>query len=1289
MKSRKRLMIAMATVLSLLIAFPGTASERQTQPKQKIALTDYSKKATLANWPKSKKTATGANLMSKVNGKRLAPVFNQANSKQAFYGALLYSEDWLSYYKPYGVCTFAATNPMTVSQVFENEDVPQSGGGFFTDKYYYMTTYSEDYFSGTLTVNTYVYSTDSWEMVNDVAQPASALATDMAFDPIDNVAYGCFYDNGNVAWGYMEPSTCEVTHIAPLKEELIAVAVNAKGEAYAITSGGFLVKVNKKTGELTSIGHTGLSPAAYLQSASFSDDGILYWAAVFSDDDSGLYTVDLETGVASLVAYFPNNEEIVSLYALQATPADGAPSMAQNLSASFVGDQLTGTVNFTIPTTTYNGNTLTGDVEYVVTVNGKDLATGTAQPGQQVNAGVTVPKAGYSYFVVTLSNAEGKSEHATLRQWMGIDQPNPVSNVVLSKTGEKEATITWKAPTAGVHGGYFSADRITYNITRQPDGKVVATGLPATEFVDNVDIDGQALIRYQVTAVADDVEGTPVTSNGVVFGDAYQVPVHFSFDTEEEFNIFTIIDNNETPALDSGCWLYSPSGQVAGYNTGTKDGDDWLITPAIALKADRQYTFQYDVCCYSDSWPDEYAVYMGNAATAEGMTAELLPTTTIYWDKMRTMTFTVTVPEDGNYYFGFYATSKAGGAFFLIDDIRVTEGLVLKAPAQVENLTVTAGENGALNATVAFNAPVSDVAGDAVESITAINITRDGEVVKTFENPQPGEALTFTENGQKTGMATYEVVCINNYGEGPVATGQAWVGVDYPSAPLNVKVSLNDEGHPVISWNQPEGRGVHGGYVDNNSVTYTVYQTANGRWVATDFTGNNYVDEEITLQDAGDQSMIEYAVFAESATGLGYPATAFMIYGDNYTLPFEESFADSTPSHFWGFWGTNGEGWEIGDDWSYYSQDDDNGLLAYRPSVPGSQVMAFSGKISMNGAVNPVLSFYLNKMSYADNGFAETDPKDDELYVQVAADGFDLQTIKTIRMEDITKSGYIKYEVPLNDFINNEFIIISFLENAVSDRTPIMLDNIKIENRLSDNLALVNVTAPASATVNEEIVINATVKNTGANDEVYSVELYRGEELEQTIENLTLESGQNANVNFTVTALPAWGDSETFTVKIVCGADQDASDDEAEPFTIEIIHPYLPAPTDLDYTTDGDVTTFTWVAPEGGDAPQVTLLGYNIYCDGELLNDEPISETTLTIDGAAPGNYWVTAVYDAGESETSNTVIIEKQVTAIDEISSADDASRIYYDLQGRRVYTLQSGQIYICNGKKILYMNR
>lgn len=1483
MKFKLNLKFVLVATMSLLMALPSSASQQKRQAKQKISLNDYTKKANLVNWPKAKKFSQTNYVMNLTGNKRMAPVFNAANTGQMFEGALLYSDNWKEYYQPYGVCTFAATNPTIVDQVFENENKPQSGGGFFTDEYYYMTTYSEDYYTGQMTVETYVYETTSWEIVYSVTQTPSALATDMAYDPIDDVAYGCFYDDGGVAWGYMDPHSCEVTHLAPLEGELVAVAVNARGEVYAITSGGYLVKVDKKSGQLNSIGHTGLTPT-YLQSACFADDGILYWAATFSTDNSGLYTVNLETGEALHVTNFPANEEIVALYAMKAVPTDGAPAMAQNLTANFVNDNLAGTVAFSVPSITYNGSELTGIVEYVITVNGVDVYTGVAQAEEQVNAEVTVPKAGYNYFVVTLSNSEGKAEDATLRQWIGIDQPLPVSNVVLTKTADKQATITWDAPVAGVHDGYFSAGRISYTITRLPDGKVVASGLQANTFVDDVDIEGQALVRYSVVAYANDVEGTAVVSNGIVFGDAYQVPVHFSFDTDEEFNIFTIIDNNETITFDSGSWLYSPSGQVAGYNTGTKDGDDWFITPSVYLKADRQYTFQYDVCCYSDYWPDEYSVYMGNAATVEGMTTELLPKTTIYWDEMRTKTFTITVPQNGNYYFGFYATSEAGGAFFLIDDIKVTESYVLKAPALVENLTVTAGENGALNATVAFNAPIKDVAGNDVESISAINIMCDGQDIKTFDNPQPGEALSFTENDLETGMATYQVVCINSYGESPIANAEAWVGVDYPSAPLNVKVSLNADGHPVITWDNPEGRGVYGGYVDNSSVTFSVYQTSNASWVATDLRGNSYVDENVTMENAGDQTMLEYAVFAESETGVGYPSTAFMIVGDNYTLPFAESFANQTPSYFWGFWGTNGESWVIGDDWSYYSQDEDDGTLTYLPAVPGSQVMVFSGKISLQGSTNPVLSFYLNKMRYDDNGFAETDPKDDELYIQVAADCFDLKTIKTIRMEDITEYGYIKYQVDLSEYIDNEFIVIAFKQNARSNRSPIMLDNIKIENYLSDNLTLSGVTAPESVNVTEEIVINATVKNSGANAESYSVELYRGNELLQTIDGLNIESGSSASVDFNVIALPAWDDNETFTIKVVCEADEDLSDNVSAPFTIEIIHPDVPEPTNLAYTSSDNNTVFTWDAPEGlegvnetvtddfenykngdrafgnwtstdeswfgsygviefevggykpiiphydeiqafmvlnptscfidteenpewqphsgsrmlvsiadyandfgyenddwlispelsgeqqtisfyartastsarndyievlysttgtetasftpitngaiqlengwtlyeftlpagaryfaihnnsaegfavlvdditytiaGEGLDMDLQGYNIYRDGELLNDEPITETTFTLMNAEDGNYWVTAVYDKGESDASNIVVVNVQ-TSINEIATGDAASHIYYDLQGRRIYTPEAGQVYICNGKKVIFMNR
>ena len=1064
MKLSNNIILTIAVFLMLVATLPSLAQQRK-QPKR-ISLTEYAKKGALKKWPKQKPLNARRNMMGHIAGGQYAPVQRAAaTSVQTFEGALLYADNWTDYNHPYGVATFQSTNPTEFHQIFENEDMPQYGGGFFTDKYYYLTTYSQDYFSGEFTVYTLVYDRKTWEEVEELetAQPITAVATDMDYDAIDDVAYGCFYSEtgSGVAWGYMNPHDLSVTHLADLAGELVAVAVNSRGEAYAITNNGYLVKVGKKNGQLTVIGQTGLSPA-YLQTATFGNDGILYWAASLSDDSSALYTINLTTGQASLVTPFPNNEEVVALYARPETPSAEAPAAMSGLTLSFADDQLAGTVGFTVPTKTAGGNSLTGSVSYEVTVDGEDVATGTTTAGQNVVASVTVAHAAYHYFVVTLSNEAGKGTPAALRQWVGIDEPQPVTNVVHTKTAERKATITWDAPTTSVHGGFFSPDRLSYTVTRLPEGKVVATGLKATTFTDHVDITGQALVRYAVTVLADDVEGSSVVSNGIVYGDAYKVPVHFSFDTEEDFNIFTIIDNNETANFDSGSWQYSPSGQVAGYVSGTKDGDDWLITPGITMRADRQYTFQYDVCCYSDYWPDEYSVYMGHAATAEAMTTELLPKTTIYWDEFRTMTFTVTVPEDGVYYFGFYATSEAGGAFFLIDDIRVEEGLALKAPAEVTDLTVTAGKNGTLTATVSFIAPEKSVDGKMLTAISSIDVARGGNVVKTFSNPEPGERLTFTEETLATGMASYEVVTTNAQGTGPAAQAEAWIGIDYPSAPLNVTVALNADGHPVITWQQPEGRGVYGGYVDNSSLTYAVYKTTTGQMIAQDINGSNYVDESVTTGNTGDQKLLEYAVYGRSAQGFGYPATAFCIDGAPYSLPFAESFADTKPTHFWGFYGTNGESWKIGDDWSYYSQDEDDGLLAYLPTVASSEVTAFSGKIAVKGATNTVLSFYLNKMNYDNNGFYETNPDDDELYVQVAADGFNLQTVETIRMKDITKSGYQPYQVSLTQFAANDFIVIAFKQHAASDQTPIMLDNIKIESLLTNNLAVTGLTATAS-----------------------------------------------------------------------------------------------------------------------------------------------------------------------------------------------------------------------------------
>lgn len=54
------------------------------------------------------------------------------------------------------------------------------------------------------------------------------------------------------------------------------------------------------------------------------------------------------------------------------------------------------------------------------------------------------------------------------------------------------------------------------------------------------------------------------------------------------------------------------------------------------------------------------------------------------------------------------------------------------------------------------------------------------------------------------------------------------------------------------------------------------------------------------------------------------------------------------------------------------------------------------------------------------------------------------------------------------------------------------------------------------------------------------------------------------------------------------------------------------------------------------------LIGYNVYCDGVKLNDEPVTATSFIHNGVSAGShtYHVTAVYNRGESEVSEPLVL-------------------------------------------------
>ena len=945
-----------------------------------------------------------------------------------------------------------------------------------------------------------------------------------------------------------------------------------------------------------------------MQSAAFGTDGNLYWAASEAYS-SGLYLVDTNTGNATEVGAFYGTEEVCALYAIEGDINAAAPAKASNLKADVSGIDLTFPFSFTLPVNNAGGTVLSGEIGYSVAVDGIETAVGSGTPGSLVDLTLTVDKPGYHLFKVVLSNEAGKSEAATVRNWIGVDEPKNVNNAKVEKLSENTIQVSWEAPEGGVNGGYFDAEMLTYMVTRLPDNKVVAEGIKSTSFKDIIEIEsGQSLIRYIITPVADGLEGQNALTEGIVIGKPYEVPVEFTFDSQEDYNIFTVIDNNETVNLDSGMWEYTPSGEAAGYVGGTKDGDDWLITPSISLKARTKYLFSHDVLCYSDYWPEEYSVYLGTSPDMKGMSKEIVPSTTIWWDEYRTRTDTITVENDGVYYFGFHATSEAGSAFFLLDNIKLREMFNLDAPAAVRDLSVEAGEMGTQKAILSFVTPINNVEGKELEDNVTVIILRDGVVIETINNVAPNEHITF-EDKEATDrqMNTYEVICSNYYGNGVGASAEVWVGLDAPTAPLNAKVTLDELGHPIISWEAPEGRGIHGGYVDNSDLSYTVAAMKNGSLIPiVDKTREfSCTDNEVAFYNTGSQAMHQYYVVPSyNATGeYGDNATALYISGKPYSLPFKESFKNGTPTNFWAFTGTNEECWFIGDDWSVGSQDNDDGVLSYLPALPEITTIAMSGKIALSGATDPKLTFYLRKMSVADNGFYDTDPSKDVLNIKAGVDGFNLETIASIRLEEVKKTGeYIYYSIPLSDLDSKEFVVIAFEYEAMSTRTPIMIDNINVKEVRDYNAVAGEVNVPEAVEVLDNLMVNAVVINSGDKELTdVKVRLMRGTVVEAESVINALAPDQTTNVTLEAQVTPEWGEEAELTVCVMADNDEVEADNVSDTFKVKVIYHARPEVTDLKGETEDNELILTWSEPEGLSALETTVTEtFDSYNHGDL-----------------------------------------------------------------------------------------
>ncbi len=234
------------------------------------------------------------------------------------------------------------------------------------------------------------------------------------------------------------------------------------------------------------------------------------------------------------------------------------------------------------------------------------------------------------------------------------------------------------------------------------------------------------------------------------------------------------------------------------------------------------------------------------------------------------------------------------------------------APSFVDNLTITPDAGGEKKATLSWTCPTTTIGGDALESIETVEISRDGVLVATLDNAEPGKLMTWSDEVETASTYTYKVQVINSQGRGELRTVSAYIGHDLPAAIEGLHLVRTTESSITLSWNAVT-RGCNGGYIDVPSLRYKVVRTSDGKVLAENLSETTLVDTDIT-----ELTRYRYSITSYNMDGMGgVTNSGYIVNGPARTLPQFSNFDinDDTEANLWTVGDVNGDG--ISYFWNY------------------------------------------------------------------------------------------------------------------------------------------------------------------------------------------------------------------------------------------------------------------------------------------------------------------------------------------------------------------------------------
>ena len=1081
-----------------------------------------------------------------------------------------------------GIYSFSPTSPVAFNRLNDySQGFFNAGCGRVGNKLcgVYLDLTLQEY--GFIQAYYFSVNIDTWQ-VEDAPTPLpdfSLAAIETAQDPNTGEIFGEFRNaqgNGQ-EWGVINYATKTRTSIAQTFNSYVALGIAQDGYAYGVAQDGYLYKIDRTTGSETQIGNTGVnvlteSGTCYFQSGEIDPKtNTFYWAATDANGVSALYTVDLTTGAASKVGDYASDYEganVTGLLIPMPVAEDGAPAALTDLQAIFEGGSLSGEITFTAPTKAFDGtNSLTGNLGYRIIVNSTDTLKGTVEAGQVATVDVTVAE-GLNQFVAYTFNSVGNSPAAKTSAFAGTDTPAAPTDVKFEAEEQGAVRLTWNA-AKGLHDGWLGSVR--YDVARISGEDTVWVGkdITATTFEEQIAQAKLKAYRYGVVAKNEKGISAIALSNEQLLGNAFEVPYFCDFDNSLE--LYTVIDANN----DGATWNWDAPTKSAAYHWSTTGpGDDWLITPPLHLMAGKNYKVSFKARSTNGAlYPEKLEALWGTGNSPEQLTESLLPLTVLDKEGYEQFEKVIQPTVEGKYYLGFHAVSDASMYYLYLDSIYVEDAPDAKSPGPVTNLKAVGDPTGELQATLSFNAPTTTLGGEALSSLTKIEVRKGDDLVGSVENPYPGDALTVTDNNASQGTNYYSVYAYNATGAGPRASTSTFVGVDMPDMPI---VTATDNTQSVkLAW-QPV-KGLNGGVVQPTKTRYDIFNVSEQGYVSDSLTSVIGITEyDITGLSNDEGSPQRYRTWAvRSANGAGESnfGVAAIVVGKPYELPFHQSFKNATDEGF--FMGINhGEGnyqWQIT---SEASVDDDGGSQAFSAGGAASGDV-YTGKITLNGANDPHLLFYYKAwenlpatltalVEHKDGTLTELFSRD---FNQATDDGWTPAIVKL--PESLIAEDYIK--VHFN---------VTTTQGLMGHK--VYVDNINIVDPVKNDAAI-SLSAPESIKKGQTLTVDMNLKNNGL-DELVNPRVkvtVNGESLADSALNLQLGLLESAVIPVEI-ATSILDDNDHLTVKTELFNEGDlVADNNTATIDVVAVAAEVNVPTDLHCTSQqGGNVTLAWTAPE-------------------------------------------------------------------------------------------------------------